>query len=63
MNATDKPKTAMVVPVAVHIWCQQCDRDDPIPASDGSFMWESVPYSVKCPSCGRVSRTPKTVKV
>lgn len=51
-------KTATVYAVAIEIWCpaSDCDRDDPIPATDGSFMWDRKPETVKCPDCGRTWR-------
>ncbi len=60
---TRKSDVAMVAAMAFQIWCQRCDRDDPIPSSDGSLMWDTLPYSVWCPSCGQVSRTPRMLKV
>ena len=40
-----------------------CDRDDPIPAPDGSFMWERVPAAVVCPTCGGRFRVAKKVSI
>lgn len=51
-------KQLSVVPVAVtvQISCPnpECDRKDPIPAFDGSLVWDArgkLPHHVTCPTC------------
>jgi rubredoxin len=63
MTPTRKPTgcLAQVIAVAVEIRCPCCDREDPIPARDGSFMWEGVPETVTCPDCGAVSRVSRRI--
>lgn len=57
MTTTPKRgKLARVYAVAVEIYCPRCDRLDPIPSRDGSFMWSEVPPTVTCPDCGETSR-------
>ncbi len=58
-----KPKSAIVSVVCIEIFCPRCDRSDPIPTRDGSFMWDSFPASVTCPDCREESRLPKTCKI
>ncbi len=64
MNAT-KPRTttrklAPVYVAVVEIHCPCCDRQDPIPGPDGSFMWERRPDIVTCPDCLNTSRTARS---
>lgn len=46
-------KAATVRAVAVEICCPECEDADPIPARDGSFMWDRIPEEVTCPQCGQ----------
>lgn len=61
MATQPKRKYATAVAVVVEIYCPVCDRDDPIPAKDGSFMWDHLPSTVTCPDCGETSRVKATV--
>ncbi len=56
---TEKTKKAMVFATTWEIFCPVCNREDPIPSRDGSFFWDGLPFSVKCPDCGKVSILPK----
>lgn len=58
---------AKAVMVAVEIRCPNpdCERNtgDPIPNRDGSFMWDALPETVKCPDCGGVFRVSKKIEI
>lgn len=57
MATTSKTKRARVVAVAVEIFCPHCERTAPIPAKDGSYMWDFVPAMVVCPDCKSTAQT------
>ena len=59
MATTNTKMSAPVYVVAMEIFCPCCDRSDPIPAPDGSFMWDKRPDIVTCPDCKARSRTAK----
>ena len=61
----DQRFVAKAVMAAVEIRCPNpdCERNtgDPIPNRDGSFMWDALPETVKCPGCGGVFRVSKKI--
>jgi rubredoxin len=63
MQAVKRAPVAKAYLVAVEIRCPGCDREDPIPARDGSFMWDALPEEVTCPDCGRTFKVSKRVEV
>lgn len=55
-------KVASVRAAAVEISCPVCGPDeDPIPAADGSFMWDRVPECVTCYRCNNTFRVAKKI--
>jgi rubredoxin len=49
---------AKAVAVALEIACPDpdCGREDSIPTTGGSFMWDHLPDAVTCPDCGQTFR-------
>ena len=66
-----RTKRLIAVPVAVatEIYCpdeDNCGREEPIPASNGSFMRsdsELLPDTVTCPDCGKTFKVAKRIRV
>jgi len=54
-------KVAVAYVRAVEIDCPECGREDPIPASDGSFMHDRLPETVTCPDCGKTFKVSKRI--
>ncbi len=59
-------QVAKVYASAVEIMCPEgdggkCDRTDPIPAPDGSFMWTHWPETIRCPDCGRTYKVSRKI--
>ena len=57
-------KFAVPIALAVEIHCPNivgCGREDPIPSSDGSFMWDRLPETVTCPDCRQTFRVKTTM--
>jgi hypothetical protein len=60
-SGIEKPTSKLLatpIAVAFEIFCpdKSCGRDDPIPATDGSFLWDRCPFVVTCPDCGQSFR-------
>lgn len=57
---------AKVYAMTFQIYCPHCieraDFVDPIPAPDGSFVWEELPERVECPMCRKTFPTPTVIR-
>ena len=65
-RTTTRRMYAAPIAVAVEIHCPDqagCGREDPIPARDGSFMWDRLPETVTCPDCGQTFRVKTTMSM